>query len=1125
MNVVGFCEPMLINFGAENGLTAKILPEGRYWTILYSTILLLICSGISLKQELFAKTGRWLFVILIFSTFTVPFSAFFVKPFIDEKFGEYTGFSFSTIKENLLPSFRPVPGNPVMNFQILFGIFFPSTAGIFAGASMSGDLKKPSVSIPQGTLKGLLLTFISYSLVIFTMGSCISRTMLYRDVQVLQDVNINKYFIIMGEFSTSLFSAIVGIIGSAKQLQAVARDEVIPFTSPFANGTPGTDDPIEAVIFTYLLAQVIIFFDVNQIATFITMAFLMTFIVTNLACFLLRVASAPNFRPSFRYFNTYTAAAGAAASVAAMFVADGMSASLMIIVLTSLFLTIHYISPPKPWGDVSQSLIYHQVRKYLLRLRQDHVKFWRPQILLLVDDPRSAWSLIAFCNNLKKGGLYILGHVIVTKDFQQSFDEIKKQQNAWIQLRDLSNVKAFVQIGAGPDVVWGARNVYLGSGLGGMKPNITVLGFFEKRNHIAGAEHEQVVVPYDTLPTDSCRQESTINVTQWVNIIEDLLIMRANVAIAKGFLNLNFPSSSSKSQYGKSDSGKKYIDLYPIQMSAQIIDENGETSALTTNFDTYTLILQMGAILNTVPAWKQNHELRVIVFVELEEDVEEERSRINVLLERLRIKAEVLVMCLSSGDIEAYEIIVRGKKDQTGRVTNVLSNLDWWQELQEARLEYEKTYGIIPDLSKPGTIPSGRLETLFNNPDNAYSLQDNGLTLSPSAFSKILKNQRQRRHTVSSLQQMGISFSMHTNKLLKSQMKHATDFFRDDVDEYSSESDSAFTSTESDSLSSSMQDLLATRHGSKGGLSLLDNSHNSNVTDRFPKGTKKTSSTTGLEPLNFDKKNVSDGVSGPPESLLGSSSLTSGIAAGASSSTLATGGGYSSGYASDTSASRSGTSTPNTTGSRKNKSRPNFSGQAMPNTTVKEIDDGRPTIMFDKSTQKKKKPLDKRNVTFETSAKESTPLIGHKSPSYESTNPSNEDRGEEIKNEEATIGLFKNGYQFGSSNGDVRNSSINEENEDVEDDDDDDEDDDDQGAYLSFNDLPADAQHLILNDLMRKNSEDTAVIFSTLPAPSLGTHLSEEDSYQYVESLEVWCQNLPPTLLLHSQTITVTTAL
>lgn len=88
------------------------------------------------------------------------------------------------------------------NWQDLFGILFPATAGIFAGASMSGDLRNPSRSIPKGTLQGLLLTFVAYTLVILSMGATIRRESLYKDLNVIQDV---RFISLMEEMMPNYF--------------------------------------------------------------------------------------------------------------------------------------------------------------------------------------------------------------------------------------------------------------------------------------------------------------------------------------------------------------------------------------------------------------------------------------------------------------------------------------------------------------------------------------------------------------------------------------------------------------------------------------------------------------------------------------------------------------------------------------------------------------------------------------------------------------------------------------------------------------------------------------------------------------------------------------------------------
>lgn len=335
----------------------------------------------------------------------------------------------------------------------------------------------------------------------------------------------------------------------------------------------------------------------------------MTFFVMNLACFLLKIGSAPNFRPAFKFFNWQSAFVGSILSAAAMFFIDETYAASAICLLIFLFLLIHYLSPPKHWGDVSQNLIYHQVRKYLLRLKPEHIKFWRPQIILLINDPRHHTRLIQFCNSMKKGSLYILGHVIVTDDFNSGIHEAKLQQGAWTKyITEYSRIKAFVQLTMSPTIEWGVRNLILSAGLGGMRPNIVILGFYNmdelRRSKPLASLPEVPVSPAraklndkvegkrpgrrrgDTsarllegfLPTDAIRTEGLMPVTSYMTIVEDLAHRhRLNVAIGKNFQSLETPRRDGAN-------AKKYIDLWPIQMSAEITAQG--KSVRTTNFDT-----------------------------------------------------------------------------------------------------------------------------------------------------------------------------------------------------------------------------------------------------------------------------------------------------------------------------------------------------------------------------------------------------------------------------------------------------------------------------------------------------------------------------------------------------------
>ncbi|KAG6012610.1 hypothetical protein E4U43_007716 [Claviceps pusilla] len=1221
MNIVGLLDCIRLNVGPA-------FPQGYWTTYSLQTAALMLCTGMCLLgSATFSKASNLLLVILTVAVVSIPLSAIFKAPFVDEDAGiVYTGIDLNTLAKNFMPSFDEDVYHGLPTFRDLFGILFPATSGIFAGASMSGDLKNPSKAIPKGTLWAMLTTFIVYFFVILSMACTISRDSFFANANIVSLTNLSAPVVLAGECAVTVFSALMGIIGSAKLFQALAKDKLLPGLSVFGRGTKKNDEPILAILLTYAIAQVALLADLNQIATFISMGYQMTFFVMNLACFLLKIGSAPNFRPSFKWFSWQTAYTGSMLSAAAMFFIDATYAVIAICLLIFVFLLIHYLCPPKRWGDVSQNLIYHQVRKYLLRLKPEHIKFWRPHILLLINDPRHQSRLIQFCNFMKKGSLYILGHVIVTDDFNTGVHEARFQQQAWTRyISEFSRIKAFVQLTMSPSIIWGVRNLVLSAGLGGMRPNIAIMGFYNmddlRKSNTSVMVPEVPATPAakmrrrppppqqqkdftthkrrrgDTsarllegiLPTDFIRTEGMLSPMTYMVILEDLALRyKLNVGIAHGFEKLETPRSNDANT-------KRYIDMWPIQMSAEV-SADGQ-NVLTTNFDTYTLILQLGHILHSVRAWQNAFTVRVIVFVEYAHEMDEERTRVKALLEKLRIDAHVVVLCLASGDLQTYELIINGRSDDIDTeivVAEALKDEAWWEELQIFRRdahhltssqELEQLARIMD--SSGGFNPHGTAAS-SNSSSRSSSINNNG-NRRPRRRLKRHRSMSEltRQPDIATLSKLGVNLGIHTSHMggrVLQEPESGTDLDTDldvsaDDEDYDIDTVNRFSLAHplhdhhdpsqrlllrhmlragggvaaksrvdgagqgiapqpgrgrrveiTDADADDFTSLVASSYGTMSTLKTVMAKPDSGLVAQIP-GLIETEASPPRQvtPKDDRKKTESFPVLEPllvPEFLSRSSRRARSISP--------SGGG-------DRLTPQDDTMMPVRPNFSRQSSASHFSSRPVPETqvttegeaskisfappasskntpTTPRID--RPGFSRQSSLNKfSSRPLPDTKVSGEEGARTiSFAKQPASQPHYGSHSRRQSQQGSQFSilgQDYASQSIPENAEYFdqqqtnGDSNGDCEESASYSG----------------QAVSLSFNDLPSRAQHLILNELMRKHSKETAVLLTTLPIPSEGTSLDERSTIQYLSDVELLCSELPPTLMVLSNNMTVTVSL
>uniref|UniRef100_A0A8B9FAW2 Solute carrier family 12 member 9 n=1 Tax=Amazona collaria TaxID=241587 RepID=A0A8B9FAW2_9PSIT len=652
--VLGLVEALVDSFGIPLAQLTQpsgihVLPQSYWYELLYGTVLLALCLLVCLVgASIYAKATFLIFLIVAGVLGTILVSFFAVRPLgvpihvphlngSSTENGNFTGFSLATLQDNLGGGYGvDYTTGQRMSFSSVFAVMFNGCTGIMAGSNMSGDLKRPSYSIPRGTISAVLFTYLVYNLLAFLMCATCNRILLQKDYGFLRDISIFPPLVTVGIYAATLSAAMSNLIGASRILYALARDDLFGRALALAKKTSANGNPVMAVILSWLVVQLVLFSGkLNTIAGVVTTFFLLVYATVNLACLALEWASAPNFRPTFRYFTWHTCLLGIAGCCVMMFLISPVSATASLGFLLLLLLTLHYLSPSSTWGYISQALIFHQVRKYLLMLdvRKDHVKFWRPQMLLMVQNPRGSARLIDFVNDLKKSGLYVLGHVELQDLDMLPSDPLQPQQDSWLSLVDKLNVKAFVSLTLAPSVRHGVRQLLFTSGLGGMRPNTLVLGFYDDAAPQDGlAQHPAFTstreeIPLGFPPLRAPAAPKLLSAREYVGIVADALKMLRNVLLARQLESLD-----KAQELRRAASPPPAIHVWPVNLLRPDSARYADTCSL--------FLLQMACVLNMTRAWRRTR-LRLFLCVEAGTMPHAQEEKLRQLLKDLRIQAQI----------------------------------------------------------------------------------------------------------------------------------------------------------------------------------------------------------------------------------------------------------------------------------------------------------------------------------------------------------------------------------------------------------------------------------------------------------------------------------------------------
>lgn len=447
--IVGFSDSFNNSIGfATEGLGATRITGSITLTLL--TVVALISTSIALKAQFYIMAAIFLSLISIVV-------------------GVATG-------DHGLNATMPSIGIPKdgLSLAAVFAIFFPAVTGFTAGVAMSGDLQDPKRSIPVGTMASIGVGLVVYIGLACFIAYSIDSDALRSDYNILSKV---AYFaaygaplVMAGIWGATLSSALGGVLGGPRILQAMSVDRVTP--KALAKGAGKNNEPRRALILTFVLAELgVLVGELDLIARVVSMFYLTAYGFINLTS-ALESWSGSDFRPQFK-IPRIISILGAVATFVVMFQLDFVAMLVAFLIIGIIFIILTRKQISIGFSDIWQGVWSEVLRTALFKVSRKGTdqKNWRPNVLLFTGDAE------------KRAYMLELGQSLVSRLGVVSSFELKEDPNVSglmpvdnaLQLTGSKGI--FNREFLSDDVYEGIGSIASTYGFSGVTPNTILMGW------------------------------------------------------------------------------------------------------------------------------------------------------------------------------------------------------------------------------------------------------------------------------------------------------------------------------------------------------------------------------------------------------------------------------------------------------------------------------------------------------------------------------------------------------------------------------------------------------------------------------------------------------------------------